>query len=274
MNDTVSDEISAINAIYGDQTLRPSGDYCVLRMPGREVSIRVRFSEDYPDAAPTILGPEAAGGVSKGRASQVVQLVKDVLDRIFVSGEPCIYGVIEEMIPELQQVASNPHIDEATEKRAEPIHQVCDKQILLSDKTAPAPQWILSEVVVEKKSVFLARAVGITSRDQARHHVQHLVSTDKKASKATHNIVAWRAREEPPSSVVYQDCDDDGESAAGSRLLSLLQLMDVWNVVVVISRWYGGIHLGPDRFRIINQVARDALIQGKFTEQHGQAKQH
>lgn len=24
--------------------------------------------------------------------------------------------------------------------------------------------------------------------------------------------------------------------------------------MVVVSRWYGGIHLGPDRFKLINQV--------------------
>jgi putative IMPACT (imprinted ancient) family translation regulator len=38
----------------------------------------------------------------------------------------------------------------------------------------------------------------------------------------------------------------------------------VWDVVVVVTRWYGGIHLGPDRFRIINAVGRDALVRGGF----------
>lgn len=36
--------------------------------------------------------------------------------------------------------------------------------------------------------------------------------------------------------------------------------MDVKNVVVVVSRWYGGIQLGPDRFRHINNAARQVLI--------------
>lgn len=35
--------------------------------------------------------------------------------------------------------------------------------------------------------------------------------------------------------------------------------MDVLNVMVVVSRWYGGIHLGPDRFKHINNVARVLL---------------
>jgi len=44
----------------------------------------------------------------------------------------------------------------------------------------------------------------------------------------------------------------------------MMQLMDVWDVVVVVTRWYGGVHLGPDRFRIINAAGRDALVRGGF----------
>lgn len=60
------------------------------------------------------------------------------------------------------------------------------------------------------------------------------------------------------------DCDDDGETAAGSRLAHLLDILEVENVLVVVSRWYGGILLGADRFKHINQAARDALEVGGF----------
>ncbi len=56
-----------------------------------------------------------------------------------------------------------------------------------------------------------------------------------------------------------QDFDDDGEAAAGSRLLKLLQIVSASNVVVVVSRWYGGILLGPSRFQIITNAARSLL---------------
>ena len=36
--------------------------------------------------------------------------------------------------------------------------------------------------------------------------------------------------------------------------------------MIVVSRWYGGVHLGPDRFRIINETARDALVKGGFVQ--------
>ena len=37
------------------------------------------------------------------------------------------------------------------------------------------------------------------------------------------------------------------------------------NTLLVVTRWYGGIHLGPDRFKHINSVARDLIeqVQGK-----------
>lgn len=45
-----------------------------------------------------------------------------------------------------------------------------------------------------------------------------------------------------------QDNDDDGEAAAGGRIAHLMQVMEVVNVLVVVSRWHGGVKLGPDRW--------------------------
>lgn len=130
--------------------------------------------------------------------------------------------------------------------------------------TGPEPPWIVGPQITEKKSVFLARVAPVSSPEQAKQYVAHLLATDKKAAKATHNMTAWRIK--GPNDTSYQDCDDDGETAAGSRMLHLMQLMDVWDVMVVVTRWYGGIHLGPDRFRIINTASREALVLGGFAK--------
>ena len=42
-------------------------------------------------------------------------------------------------------------------------------------------------------------------------------------------------------------------------VLLAMQLMNVRNAVVVVSRWYGGVHLGPDRFKHINNCARTVI---------------
>jgi hypothetical protein len=125
------------------------------------------------------------------------------------------------------------------------------------------PDWILSDVVTEKKSVFLARAVQVKDLAQAQAFLDHLTATDKKVAVASHNISAWRIKQKKEGGGGAIG-SDSGETAAGGRLLHVMQLMDVWNVLVVVSRWYGGIHLGPARFRLINDVGRDALVKGGF----------
>ncbi|XP_037080155.1 protein IMPACT-like [Pollicipes pollicipes] len=62
------------------------------------------------------------------------------------------------------------------------------------------------------------------------------------------------------SGAFQQDCDDDGETHAGARMLHLLEILAVRDVVVVVSRWFGGILLGPDRFRHINNATRGVLL--------------
>lgn len=65
---------------------------------------------------------------------------------------------------------------------------------------------------------------------------------------------------------LWVDCDDDGETAAGGRLAHLLEILELENVLVVVSRWYGGTLLGADRFKLINQAARDALEKAGFLD--------
>jgi len=141
-----------------------------------------------------------------------------------------------------------------------------------SGTTFPSPHWTQSESLTVNKSTFIARACPVHSLEETQSALGHLLSTNKKVAAATHNISAWRIRSTNDAGantgsglaheVVIQDSDDDGETAAGGRLLHLMQLMDVWNVLVVVSRWYGGVKLGPDRFRCINSVGRDVLVKG------------
>ena len=37
-------------------------------------------------------------------------------------------------------------------------------------------------------------------------------------------------------------------------------------MLVIVTRYFGGIHLGPDRFKHINQAARNALEAGGFLD--------
>eukprot|EP00951_Prasinocladus_malaysianus_P034768 scaffold353390_cov40-Prasinocladus_malaysianus.AAC.1 len=77
----------------------------------------------------------------------------------------------------------------------------------------------------------------------------------------------------PKRNTFLQDNDEDGETAAGGRLAHLLQLVDARDVVVVVSRWYGGVKLGPARFTHINNAARELLLENGYIAQADSDKQ-
>jgi hypothetical protein len=280
MSEELLDEITSINSIYGDDTLTAIAEdskIYALTLPIRSnISLRTEFPADYPDAPPSILGTQHIGdNVAKGEGQQIVDCIRAVLAEAYIPSSPCIFDLIEEGGQKLQQLGLDTGGAREEEQQAAQANgqdqdqyggqeSFSDEHQSLDD-LGEAPPWVLSDVVTEKKSVFLARAAEVHSVDEAKSYLAHLLATDKKAAKATHNITAWRIQGE--NGVQFQDCDDDGESAAGGRLLHLLELMGVWNAMVVVTRWYGGIHLGPDRFRLINQAARDAMVKGDFTSE-------
>jgi hypothetical protein len=277
-NDAIQDELTSINSIFDEGTLSPIDEDArtfSLRLPSfPSITLRIEFPHDYPDAPPSVLGTQSVGpDVPKGMGSRAVDVVRDVLAQVYQPGEACIYDLLEDVREALEKAEEHGDLqlhDQADDQSAgtDTVHASSDSIVDLG----PEPPWIVAPALTEKKSVFLARVAPVSSPAQARQYVAHLLATDKKAARASHNMTAWRIK--GPNDTSYQDCDDDGETAAGSRMLHLMQLMDVWDVMVVVTRWYGGILLGPDRFRIINTAAREALLLGGFAKEgkEGDAK--
>lgn len=272
MNEEIQHEVEAINSIYGEDTLRKFSDPAepeeyVLKVPLREVTLRLSVPDQYPDKSLHFTAVEGVGPTSpKGFGKHVLITARDVLERVFTPGQVCLFDLLQELEQVLDEELSIREEDPMKSQRSEEDHRLCAEKTKGADaphETRIAPQWALSTTVTEKKSVFLARACTVNSTIEAQSAITHLLSTDKRAGKATHNISAYRIRMLfDGNEVVSQDCDDDGEDAAGGRLLRLLQMMDVWNILVVVSRWYGGVKLGPARFGIINAVAREAVVEG------------
>lgn len=126
-----------------------------------------------------------------------------------------------------------------------------------SSASEPSVNIFHGEPLVDRRSVFQAHVARVDCLDHVNQVIDSLKS-NKKIATATHNISAYRLSGGPHNTCI-QDSDDDGETHAGGRLLHLLQILDVKDVVVVVSRWFGGIQLGPDRFKHINNVTRDLL---------------
>jgi uncharacterized YigZ family protein len=95
--------------------------------------------------------------------------------------------------------------------------------------TAPA-----AHVVEVKHSRFLAQALPVDSADEAQATL-----AARSDPAATHNCWAWRFGDQYRSS-------DDGEPAgtAGRPILAAIDGQGYDQVLVVVTRWYGGIKLG------------------------------
>ena len=267
LSEELDDEVEAINSIYGPGTLCESSDdpsVFILTLPDETVSLRLQFSPAYPDEPPSVLGTHSIGEHGRrGAAARHLELFRDAVAAVYEPGQVCLFDAVEKLKELLESAAEGQGTAAPTVDDLETGYRDNSADDPVNEKVpppteGPEPPWVLSDVVVEMKSTFVARCAAVTSPDEAFRNVQHLLATDKKVRTATHNITAWRIR--GPNGTSFQDCDDDGETAAGGRLLHLMQLMDIWDAMVVVTRWYGGQKLGPRRFAVINTVARDAFV--------------
>ena len=112
-----------------------------------------------------------------------------------------------------------------------------------------------TNIHTESGSSFQAHITQIDDSSQAVP-VLHQVFSNHAVAKATHNMYAYRIQGK--GQVVENSCDD-GEYGAGKRLLKLLRDQNIINKIVIVTRWYGGKHMGPRRFDCITEVANKAL---------------
>lgn len=248
------DELDAIEAIYPECLTRVNDNLIDLKIPQHEeYTVRISFPAAYPEKQmPHILQVR-----SNGHDDQYLEtLFTEVLDSIYIEGNVCIF----DFCTELEGILYSEEEPEISVEQEEPKDLKVD---LLEG-------WIASEPVYDRGSTFMAFVRKVDSEDELLEKLT-LLKSEKKISKANHNMTAWRIKNEDNTKV--QDCDDDGETAAGGRLLHLLTIMDIWNVIVVVSRWFGGTHIGPDRFKHINSTARDAIVKAGFVDAND-AKKH
>lgn len=130
--------------------------------------------------------------------------------------------------------------------------------------TAQTPSydtWSTSPSVSLKQSTFVARATAITDPSQRPNLLKSLFDAQPGLRSASHNVWAYRIHpsEKGISNYPREASHDDGESGAGDLLLRILRETNSMDTLVVMTRWYGGIMLGPDRWRLMRNVVTSAL---------------
>lgn len=98
----------------------------------------------------------------------------------------------------------------------------------------------LQEEIVVKKSKFIATLYYIDSEEKAQDIIK---SVKKKYFDARHNCFAYRIMTE---NGIIERQSDDGEPSgtAGAPLLNILSKNNLCNVLIIVTRYFGGILLG------------------------------
>ena len=94
--------------------------------------------------------------------------------------------------------------------------------------------------VVDKKSKFIANFIYV---DDVIKTEQLIKETRKKYFDARHNCIAYRIIE---NDQIIEKSSDDGEPSgtAGAPMLNILQKNNLANVLIIVTRYFGGILLG------------------------------
>lgn len=120
--------------------------------------------------------------------------------------------------------------------------------------------------IVEKKSKFIANLFYIENPKQAEESIKAI---KKQYFDAKHNCVAYRVINE--TGQIIEKSNDDGEPSgtAGSPMLSILQKNNLINVLVIVTRYFGGILLGTGGLvRAYSESTLSAIQKATKIEKH------
>ena len=94
--------------------------------------------------------------------------------------------------------------------------------------------------IIEKKSKFIANLFYVESVEEVEKVIKE---TKKRYFDARHNCIAYRVID---GNQIIEKFSDDGEPSgtAGSPMLNILQKNGLANVLVIVTRYFGGILLG------------------------------
>lgn len=94
--------------------------------------------------------------------------------------------------------------------------------------------------IIEKKSRFIANVYNVETKEEAEEKIKEL---KKKYYDAKHNCFAFSVLE---NETEFQKCSDDGEPSgtAGNPILNVIKKNNLQNILIVVTRYFGGILLG------------------------------
>ena len=105
-------------------------------------------------------------------------------------------------------------------------------------------------------SIFIATAIPVDSEEETKSSIQKIC---KEFFDATHNCFAYRIKSGDKESERFSDAGEP-RGTAGTPILSAIQSENLFCVLVVVTRYFGGVKLGTGGLsRAYRQSAQGAL---------------
>ena len=121
-----------------------------------------------------------------------------------------------------------------------------------------------SAKIIEKKSKFIANVFYVESIEEAEQYIKDI---KKEYHDAKHNCFAYAI--ETPEGGIAVKYNDDGEpqGTAGAPILKLILEKGLSNILVIVTRYFGGILLGTGGLvRAYSGVVEEALRKAQIIE--------
>lgn len=244
------DEVEALSSIYGDE-------WCVIDEASRIFCIKISNEIEHlhlkaclqiilPHNYPSTSAPVFQINAAWLRGPERIKL-DNSLEELCVenAGESVLYLLVEKIreflsetsqsrdAVELQDMKNMTAEDEVDDDDDDDDEDMPDFRTLKLDSEhadlfvdhtsdMELPPIKFGETITDRRSTFQPHLAPVVTPRQVRMVLDKLYE-NKKIASATHNIYAYRVYCEDKQSFL-QDCEDDGETAAGGRLLHLLQV--------------------------------------------------
>ncbi len=114
-------------------------------------------------------------------------------------------------------------------------------------------------IITDRGSKYAVSGGPVQSRDDVKAFLATL-TRNKKFAKATHNTWAAILPDGPAKG-------DDGEAGAGMVIVRMLEREGLHGHIIVVTRWFGGVKLGGDRFRRVQDSVTHYLTNAKGLKQ-------
>jgi uncharacterized YigZ family protein len=108
--------------------------------------------------------------------------------------------------------------------------------------------------IIEKKSKFITRSRIVSSEEKSINLIKEIVKLEKGA---THNCFAYRILTDKKTIIERKNDDGEPGGTAGAPMLSVLAGENLVNILIITTRYFGGIKLGTGG--LVNVYKRGAV---------------